>query len=243
MKKNSILIVISCLIGLMAASIYASRITRLRDEITSFSEKVPVLVVIRDISLGESLRTEDLSELKLPKAQLSRRTISPSDLELILGRRVIHPVPAGDPILWTDFPEGPRVRKSSEIIPKGLRAIAVNADEIHTLMHFISPGDKVDIVSSDFDTSKGRLFTKLIAENILILSVGRRLDAVANIPGDESDIHSITLLVDPINALTILRASQTGEIHFLARGSNPFIELCTPIEHTLPTENHQDRKL
>jgi pilus assembly protein CpaB len=235
MKRNSVLIVTSCLIGLITALTYASRIRHLRDEITSLSEKVPVLVVTRDIRMGETLTVEDLAESQLIKEQVSARTISPDDLELALDRRVIHPLPAGDPILWTDFPEGPRFRHPSEEIPSGLRAIALNADETHTLVHFISPGDTVDIVSSGFDSSAGRLFSRLIAEDIFVLGVGHQLGGRSNDPDRDDYPLSVTLLVDPENALSILRASQTGEIHFLARGSSPFAGLHNQNDRTAPT--------
>ena len=222
MKRNSVLIIASCLVGLITASAYSSRIRHLRDEITYLSEKVPVLTVTRNIKAGESLAAEDLEETLFLKAQISGRTISPDDMELIVGRRVIHPVPIRDAVLWTDFPEGPLVQHPSEKIPSGYRVIALPADEIHTLVHFISPGDTVDIVSSTFESSGDRLVSRLIAENIIVLGVGRQLEGLPNSSGMEDYPLSVSLMVDPENALAILRASQTGEIHFLARGSNPF---------------------
>jgi len=236
MKRKSALIIASCLIGIITATAYSSRIRHLRDEITYLSEKVPVLTVNRNIQAGESLNAEDLERTLLLKEQVSGRAIAPEDVELIVGRRVIHPVPARDPVLWTDFPEGPRVRNPSEKIPKGYRVIALPADEIHTLVHFISPGDTVDIVSSTFDSTGSRLVSRLIAESVAVLGVGRQLEGQP----DSTDIHgyplSVTLLVDPANALTILSASQTGEIHFLARGSSPFAGIYGQSNQTAPVE-------
>ena len=242
MKKNSVLIIASCLIGLITASAYSSRVRHLRDEITSLSEKIPVLTVTRNIKAGESLADEDLEAALFLKDQVSGRTIPPEDIELIVGRRVIHPVPARDPVLWTDFPEGPRVRHPSEKIPPGYRVIALPADEIHTLTHFISPGDTVDIVSSDFDSSGNRLISRLIAESIFVLGVGRQFEARPSSP-DTEDYHlSVTLLVDPVNALAILGASLAGEIHFLARGSSPIAGFYNGNNQTFPTESHPGEK-
>jgi len=222
MKRNSVLIIASCLIGLITASAYSSRVRHLRDEITYLSEKVPILTVSRNIKAGDTLSAEDLEGTLFLKEQMSGRTILPEDIELIVGRRVMHPVPAGDPILWTDFPEGPRVKHASERIPSGYRVIALPADETHTLVHFISPGDTVDIVSSTFESSGDRLVSRLIAENIMVQGVGRELKGQPASPGTEGFPLSVTLLVDPEKALAILRASQTGAVHFLARGSSPF---------------------
>ncbi len=242
MKKNSVLIIASCLIGLITASAYSSRVRHLRDEITSLSEKIPILTVTRNIKAGESLADEDLEAALFLKDQVSGRTIPPEDIELIVGRRVIHPVPARDPVLWTDFPEGPRVRHPSEKIPPGYRVIALPADEIHTLTHFISPGDTVDIVSSDFDSSGNRLISRLIAERILVLGVGRQFESRPNSPDTEDYPLSVTLLVDPVNALAILGASLAGEIHFLARGSSPIAGFYNGNNQTFPTESHPGEK-
>ena len=236
MKRKSVLIIASCLIGLITASAYSSRIRNLRDEITYLSEKIPVMTVTRNIKAGDSLAAEDLEGTLFLKEQVSGRTVPPEDMELIVGRRVIHPIPARDPVLWTDFSEGPRVRHPSEKIPPGYRVIALPADETHTLIHFISPGDVVDIVSSTFVNSEDRLVSRLIAERIVVLGVGHQLEGGPSSPNAEDYPLSVSLMVDPENALAILRASQTGEIHFLARGSNPFAGIYDQSNLTTPVE-------
>ena len=235
MKKNSALIIISCLIGLITAFSYSSRIRHLRAEIQYFSEKIPVLTATRNIETGEYLKTEDLEEKNLFKEQLSRRAISPRDLNLVLGRRVIHPVPKGDPVLWTDFPEGPRLQYPSEKIPSGYRAIALPADEIHTLVHFISPGDTVDIVSSTINGTGGQLVSRIIAEKVVVLGVGNQLIGRPYNPDAETLSLCVTLLVEPVKALTILQSSQSGQIHFLARGSSPFTGMYSQDKSTIRT--------
>lgn len=229
MKRNKILVVASCLIGLLAASAYSSRIRHLRDEIAGLSEKVPVLTVTRNMKAGEYLAVRDLQESPVLKEQVSLRSISPEDIELISGRRLIHPVPDGDPILWTDFSEGPRLRRPSEGIPPGYRVMALPADEIHTLVHFLSPGDRVDVISSSFDGSGHRLHSRTIAEEVVVLAVGRRQEGYQEAGEDDVEYPlSISLAVEPETALAILNASQVGEVHFLAHGSSPFAMLSGP---------------
>jgi Flp pilus assembly protein CpaB len=237
MNRISTLIITSCLIGLLATSTYLKKIQGMRNDIVLMSEKVPVLTVTRDIKAGELLMSVDLEVKSLLKNQLSRRTIPTQDIELIAGRRVIHPIPKGEPVLWTDFPEGPRVQFPSEMIPAGQRVLALPADEIHTLVHFISPGDSIDIISSTFDNSGSRLESRVIAEDIIVLGVGRQLARQSNKTIIEDLPLSVTLLVTPEKALEILRASQVGEIHFLARRSDPFSRLSIRNSHTTILEN------
>lgn len=240
MKTKSALIVACCLVGTFTASAYLSKIRHIRDEIIYKSEKIPVLTVVRDIKAGDFITAADLEVRSFIKMQVSGRTISPEDIEIIAGRRVIHPIPQRDPILWTDFPEGPRVQHPSEKIPPGQRVLALPADEIHTLIHFISPGDTVDIISSTFDNSGDRLISTLIAKNIVIMGVGRQLTGCST--SNEEYPLSVSLLVDPEKALTILRASQVGEIHFLARRSDPFLKFNIQDNQTTLEKNLQGEK-
>ena len=242
MNKKLTLVIASCLIGLLATSTYLTKIQRMKNDIVLMSEKVPVLTVTRDIRAGEHLAPVDLEVKSLLKNQLSRRVISPEDLELITGRRLLHPIPSGEPVLWTDFPDGPRVQYPSEMIPKGQRVLALPADEIHTLVHFITPGDSVDIVSSTFDNSGNSLESKVIAENITILGVGRQLSGQLNHTIIEDLPLSVTLLVTPEKSLEILRASQIGAIHFLARQSDPISKLRVGNWHTVDPENQTGDK-
>jgi Flp pilus assembly protein CpaB len=222
MNRKILLVIISCFIGLLTAVVYATRIQHLRNEITGFTEKMPVLSAKRDLTPGESLQREDFATEFRMKNQVSKRCIAPEDLDLILGRRLFHPVPSGEVFLWTDITEGPRLRKPTEKIPEGYRAISLPADETHTMVHFISPGDSVDIALSDFNEGTAEINSKLIAEEIVVLGVGNRFEERSQMGfGDEYPL-SVTLLTSPKEALKILKASQNGEIHFVARGSHPF---------------------
>lgn len=186
------------------------------------SERIPVLTVSRDMKAGEVLAPLDLQEKLVLEEQVSSRAIFPEDREFINGRLLIHPVPSQDLILWTDFSEGPRLRNPSERIPPGFRVIALPADETHTLIHFISPGDAVDIVSSNYESSDDKLVSHLIAENVAVMAIGQRFKGRIDGGSTEEYPLSVSLAVEPDTALRILRASQVGEVHFLARGSGPF---------------------
>ena len=222
MNRQILLIVISSIIGLLTAGAYAGRIQNLRNEISDMTEKVTVLTAKRDLAAGDSLQNPDLGiEFRL-KTEVSRRSVATEDLDLILGRKIFHPVPSGEVILWTDLSEGPRLRKPSEKIPEGYRAIALPADEIHTMTHFISPGDMVDIVWSNFTEAISKIDSSLIAERVRVLGVGQKLEEWSRPEFGEDYPLSVTLLVTPKTALQILKASQSGEIHFLARGSDLF---------------------
>jgi|GEM_PF-5606057 len=219
MNRRLVIILLSSLLGLLAAGAYTARIQHIRSEISELKERKDVLVANRHLQAGMSVQARDLSVGQRAKTELSARSIYPDELDLIVGQRIFHPVPAGEVLLWTDLADGPRLTKPSEKIPEGFRAIALPADEIHTMVHFISPGDDVDIVWTEFAVQGPKIESKLIAEKIRVLGVGQRMEEWGRPQAGEDYPMSVTLLVSQSTALSILRASQSGEIHFLARGN------------------------
>ena len=219
MNRRLVILLLSSLLGLLAAGAYSTRIQHVRNEISELKERKDVLVANRHLQAGIPVQARDLSVGQRAETELSARSIYPDELDLIVGQRIFHPVPAGEVLLWTDLADGPRLTKPSEKIPEGFRAIALPADEIHTMVHFISPGDDVDVVWTEFAAQGPNIESKLIAEKIRVLGVGQRMEEWGRPQAGEDYPMSVTLLVSQSTALSILRASQSGEIHFLARGN------------------------
>lgn len=226
--RRKMILIISGMVGLVTAYAYAARLQGLRDDITRMSDLVGVITATRTIQAGETLAPEDMTGTMVPRSLIPARSVGAQDAELVVGRRLFHPVPEGDPILWTDFPEGPRSANPTEMIQPGYRAIALPADETHTLAHFINPGDVVDILASSFGSGQTRLTSEIVARDIPVLAVGRRISLATGADRDVEYPLSVTLMVDQGTAVRILRASLVGEIQFLARGSHPLAGLDDP---------------
>ncbi len=205
------------MVGLGTATGYLLRLQSIRHDIARLEQPMEMLTASESLKIGERLSENNLRVSRIPIAYLPSRAIRSEDLELIIDRVLTHPVPAGDPILWTDLPEGPRVNYPTEKITPGYRALALPADETRTLIHLLSPGDRVDIAWSRINDATGSIECSLIGESIYVLAIGSRVNA-AEIAGDINDVpSSITLLVSPELALEITRASQGGEIILFGR--------------------------
>jgi Flp pilus assembly protein CpaB len=228
MKSRKTVLIISCMVGLISAFGYMSRIQSIRKEIANSTEMAPILTVSRTVKAGERLDPANFTTTMTPRGSFSRRALSPEDVDLISNRRAFNTIPAGDPILWTDLPEGPRLRNPSERIPPDLRAFALPADETHTMIHFLSPDDRVDILASSYSDSTGRLVTSTVAKEIRVLSVGSHMEGWNRDEEETAYPLSVTLLAEPDIAASILKASQTGELHFLVRGRDIFSGILDP---------------
>jgi pilus assembly protein CpaB len=217
-KKKTLSIFISCIIGLAVGSGYLMRLLDIREDIAGLEESIPVLTASKTIDIGEKITAQILSTARIPRVYLPSRAILADDLELILGRPLIHPVREGDPIQWTDLPEGPRIRYSTEKIPAGYRALALPADEVKTLVHILSPGDRVDVLWIHYPDESPDPSSTILGEGIPIFAVGKWMQ-----PENRHDLEndyptSLTLLVNMNLALKISSAKESGQIVLLARG-------------------------
>jgi len=216
-RKKTMLIGLSCFLSLAVASGYLLKIRSLRNEIVNINKSEIILTAARSMKIGDRLTQDTLEFTQIPVVHLPRRVILAEDIDLILDRPLIHPIPKGDPVLWIDLPEGPRINYPSERIKPGYRAIALPADETRTLTHLLTPGDRVDLVWTRIKDTSNTTINSLIAESVTVLAVGNRFSPEEFISSESNFPSSITLLVKPDQALAINYAFQVGEISLLAR--------------------------
>lgn len=202
------------------------------------NESVEILVAATPLKIGDVLTHDTLELAYIPVVHLPRRVILAEDIDLILERPLIHPIPKGDPVLWTDLPEGPRISYPSEKITPGYRAIALPADETRTLTHLLTPGDRVDVVWTRINEDSISTVNSLIAESIPVLAVGNRFSSDELIAPDSLFPSSITLLVKPDQALAINHALHVGEISLLARARSDR----SIISHQSKDHHHGDKR-
>jgi pilus assembly protein CpaB len=217
-KNKTLSILLACIIGLAVGSGYLMRLLEIREDISGLEDSIDVLTAARSIDIGERITEHTFSTVRIPRVYLPSRAILADDMELIIGRPLIHPIREGDPVQWTDLPEGPRIRYSTEKIPAGYRALALHADEVKTLVHILSPGDRVDVLWIHYSDDSSVPSSTVLGEAIPVLAVGNRLQPEIRQDLESDYPTSLTLLVDLELALKITSAKESGQIVLLARG-------------------------
>jgi pilus assembly protein CpaB len=236
MEKNKrVLLAFGAALGLLLGLCYLMKLEGLRDEMARGRERVMVVTISRPLGIGDRLEEGGVAIVPWPREGLPRRAVLAEDVGLLLGRALIHPLPAGEPVLWTDLPEGPRAQLSSERIPPGLRAIALPAEEIRTLSHLLAPGDRVDVVWTRPMENSSRLVSTVLGEGVPVLAMGGRLSGDSGAENRQDTPSSITLVARPELALAICQAMQGGEVFLLARNREDedalsLREISSPIE-------------
>ena len=106
-------------------------------------------------------------------------------------------------------------------IPKDKRAVTVNVDDISGVAGFIRPSSFVDVVSIQGQSNGIPPIGRLVLQNVLVLAVGTTDMNSANSSKKNEPARTITLALDPREAVTLRVAQQEGKISFILRPAKP----------------------
>jgi Flp pilus assembly protein CpaB len=99
-----------------------------------------------DIAAGTKLTA---AMVQLTEVQISAQTLdSIPDTGLAIGHRVFRAVSAGEQIGYSYFTESGAAVSVTDSIPKGLRAMAIQVDQVNGVGTLIHTGDNVDLIVS-----------------------------------------------------------------------------------------------
>jgi len=213
--KSFILLVLALGCGIVA-SIGITQVMAKRGADVAI-ELEPVVVAIADIPMGDPIppqlvKLEDWPKDKVPKGALQ-------SLEALEGRRPKTRIFAGSPILDNQLlGKGVVDHGASDVIPKGMRVVAVKVDAVSGNANLIRPGDRVDVlvhVRSGGDLHN--TITKTVLQDIKVFAVDN-VWATATGTGERSIVaKTISLLVTPAQAEKVTLASELGNIRLVMR--------------------------
>lgn len=195
---------------LAAILIARHRISTAEKDIQKKAAPVPVVVASCSIPKGTALSEQNLAKLSVPSSGTSRRNVPAGEFELLIGARTKASIEAGEPILWTDVEEPFDVDKFSQAIPRGRRALTIEADLAASFSGLIRPGDRVDIFLHDPSGKTGQAWFY----DIPVIAVDRHFDRP---PDSESppETSSITISVTPEEGKRLVAARGEGLRWFL----------------------------
>jgi len=186
-------------------------------------ETVEVLVAKSDLSRGEVIQSQDIGWQTWPKAAANsnfiKKSAQPDAINQFVGAIVRVAMIAGDPI------RGPYVVMAkgsgfmAAILPKGMRAVAVDISAVSSAGGFILPDDRVDVVLTHRDKSGpsgADTFTSdTILRNVRVLAVDQSIDE----KGDTKVAlgKTATLELTQSEAETLEQAHQLGTISLTLR--------------------------
>jgi len=232
--KEMVPLALGLLLTAVALAAAGRRIAAVEQDIRRRATPVDVVVAAVAIAPGETYGERNLAKKSLPAAGTGQRNIPASEYELLLGARARTPVPAGEPVLWTDVEEPCETETFSRGIVPGRRALTLGVDVTSSFAGMIQPGDRVDLLCG----KEGKNLPTWVRD-IPVVAVDRNHDRVAK-PSGGADAATVTLMVTPEEGARIASIAASGKLHWFLRnpGDNaacsrpgaPFSRLSPPVE-------------
>jgi len=213
-------LILSIALGTAAVLMVRNYITGERKAMKKGLEPVRIVVARRNIPANEPLEVEWVAARPVPKKFVHANAIYPEEVDLIIGRELVYPVRAGDPILWMDFKGGERYRGFSTMIKEGERAMTIKVEDTSTIAGLIQPGDHIDILGSFRPVSDGKTeleTTITLLQNVVILALGQVTSARSGMRHDRTASSMLTILVTPEEAALLIHAQRVGKLYNVLR--------------------------
>lgn len=222
MNKKALLIAVSLAVtGMVLLGLHLERFER---EVAG-GPKVPVVVAVRDIRLGEPIAESMLARREVPEAYVEDRHIRAADVTRLLGVRASLAIRANEAILWTDLATTASDRRDlSGLVQPGMRAITIPTDVSSSFGGLVRPGDRVDVLFTTVKRGEGVLgdevATLTLLQNLLVLAAGQDMGAVGTATQANpafASVNQVTLSVTAEQAQTLTFAAKNGTLTLVLR--------------------------
>jgi pilus assembly protein CpaB len=174
-----------------------------------------VVIAATNMDVGTALRPEDLRAIEWPAKSVPEGAFhKPQE---IVGRGLIQPVVAFEPILPSKLASAEAGAGLPPTIPEGMRALSVRVNDVIGVAGYVLPGTRVDVLVTVNPTDKhDDITSKVILANVQVLTAGTRIER--DVDKDKPvSVSVVTLLVDPTQAERLTLASTEGKIQLALR--------------------------
>jgi pilus assembly protein CpaB len=212
----------SLVLAVAAAVISWSALHKREADVRRGWNLVPVVVAAVDVAEGAVVTVEMMSQRSIPEQFVTSSVIKPDSANFVAGQKVLVPVAAGDPLLWSQF-ETTRARErlSSKVLKKA-RALSIMASGAAALGGWLRPNDHVDLIGSFKDPTSGEQVAVTLLQNVLVLATGK-LSGTTNVnlvPEAEREYGNVSVLVLPEEAELLVLAQELGALNFTLRNED-----------------------
>jgi pilus assembly protein CpaB len=205
-------LVAGTILTLLAILIARQRISAVEKNILGKAAPTEIVVAADSIPSGSTFSLENLAKKSIPSDATTGRNVPASDFELLLGAKAKVEISGGEPVLWTDVEEPFDLDRFSLLIPKGRRAITMDADTKASFSGLIRPGDHVDILR---ETGDGKGSYPFLFD-VTVIAVDRLFSPPFK-EEEGREIATLTISVTTNEAALLSAAAREGKISWLLR--------------------------
>lgn len=174
-----------------------------------------IVVAARQLEVGVTIKDSDVRLDKTSPGLFPKGAFS--KMEDVLDRPVVNRILADEPVQ-----EGRLALRGSglglaPIIPVGMRAVTVRVSDVAGVAGFVLPGLRVDVLVTGRPAGSEGTVTTTCLQNVLVLSAGQNIQPDAR--GQAISTPTVTLLVSPAEAETLILAGNEGRVQLVLRNS------------------------
>lgn len=223
--KQKIVPIVSAIIGLLAFLLTRQYIVEKRAEYEKLVRdyrsriaEVKIVAASRDLPRGTVIQPSDLKLIDVNKLNMPQRAITQEEGRLMLRRKTIFELKAGQMILWSDIEGGdPSSTGLAPAIQETLRAISLNISGAAGVSGMVRPNDRVDVLGTFNFPSKtvpGEMetVTLTVLQDVTVLATGQQMAKDMEISGSRrsssSGYSTVTVEVTPREAELLVFAQQ-----------------------------------
>jgi pilus assembly protein CpaB len=177
---------------------------------------IKLVVAQRAIAPGDALTVADL-ELRtiMGDALPDGAHLDASEL---VGRAPQTQIAKGKPVLESMLAPRGSPTGLQALVPPGMRAMTIEVNEFSSVGGMVTPGGRVDIISTMQNAGHSETMSRTIAQNVLVKAVGKATGPTNETAEDQKPAKSVTLLVTSRQAEAIQLASVSGRPWLVLRG-------------------------
>ncbi len=186
-----------------------------------------VVVPVRDLKSGMIVNGTNMAQRLYPRDLIYAGTITTNKWVNYTGRRLARSVQSGKPLLESDFISR-AIFDFASTLPKPMRAVTINVDNINSIAGLIRPDDRIDVLlSGSFGANSKKSEVLPVLHQVRVLATGSRFvgeHLQRNEYGGSGasalpvQYGTITLELTPRQSSELILAQQIGSLRVVLSG-------------------------
>jgi pilus assembly protein CpaB len=215
-------LIAAVVLGLISGTVGYSAIKKKEADVRRGWNLVPVVVAATDISEGTVVTFDMISQRSVPEQFVTSSVVKPDSASYVVNQKVLVPVQAGDPLLWSEFETTKAAERLSTKVQKKARAITIEAGKTTAVGGWVRPNDHIDIIGTFKDPQTNENVAVTLMQNVIILATGK-ITGTTNvnlIPEAQRDYGNVSMLVLPEEAEVLVLAQELGALTLTLRNED-----------------------
>src|SRR5271165_2687788 len=190
--------------------------TRIRREYAARIQPIKLVAATKPLDAGATITADAVTLVDWPVNFPVEGAMK--NTQDVVGRMVMFPIAAKEPVRETLLAAPGAVGLTSKI-PDGMRAVAVETNDVANVAGFLFPGCRVDVLVTFRPEQQGphsnEDVTATVLQNVEVLSTGERVQPDPS--GKPQKVRQVTMLLNPDDSEKLVMAANKGTVQFVLR--------------------------